>query len=795
MASRERNIQEAQINTCNWFLDTDVFKNWHSRTNVRVDAGLLWVKGKPGSGKSTLMKHAVDWMEKIEGSHATVASFYFNARGADLEKATLGLFRSILHQICVQDRTVRAEFLDLYKSRSRRATLAEELSWTQSELQAFIRRVFREGKPRQSFIFIDALDECELQAVRDVVYFFAEIAKLALEHGLCLNICLSSRHYPTIGLPHCPEVIVEAGNEADIAAYIRDRFSFAPPSEASIVAKLQSSIAEKAAGVFLWVVLIVDLLLQDLDSGQSMDRLTKRLNQIPRSMEDLYADRCRSISAEERAFSVSLIQWVLYGGNIIDHASFHPPGTTVLAAHFSVPGVRFQSGVDDCFFDTDAQAYERSIRRIKNASRGLVECTNNFWRIQFIHETAREFFSTGPGFGLLEPSLAEDPKGFSYTALKRGCINIIEAAAGYLRPDSWLSWFVAGARKEVIDYAREVESRGGSNIDIVEGLTAGRYNELHPGQSPLRFVTRVGLTSCALALLEQGVPPDEAGHSNTRSRSAVVDGRRFGEWDPGDPNGVFLEFSAGLQGVKSDDSGYSYMTPLAVLCCPSRLNTYPGSQDKVNKAFMKSLVMHGANLECRNEHGMTPLLFTVAYGYFDMAEFLIISGADVNATCSDHGIPVLQYAVYSRRLTGINIRPTPAEYHKLLELLLARGADHNYESPKEPMALHAVVTSCASADTARLVINAGVDVNAVDGDGKTALHHATTRADEPCALELIQLLVEAGCPRAVRDKNGQTALDVALEVNPEIGAEMRTLLTCTGGEPPETEGPDVDRKA
>lgn len=269
---------------------------------------MLWIKGKPGAGKSTMMRHTAERMAQEESGNATVASFYFNARGSSLEKSPVGFLRCILHQICLEDTSIRAQFLQLYRKRLDRATRNEQWSWSQSDLEDFTRDVFRVVEARPTFIFVDAIDECDTKTARQLVYFLAACGKIAWQNSQHLNICMSSRHYPEISLPNCPEIIAEGGNKMDIETYIHDRFSFVPPDESTTALRLTASIIEKAAGVFLWVVLIVDRLLQDFDAGQPMNTLIERLEQVPRTMEDLYAGACRQLSAEERDFSIPLIQ-------------------------------------------------------------------------------------------------------------------------------------------------------------------------------------------------------------------------------------------------------------------------------------------------------------------------------------------------------------------------------------------------------------------------------------------------------------------------------------------------------
>lgn len=70
------------------WLDADMQEKHH---------GLLWIKGNPGAGKSTIMKCAA---RHASESHTDqrVLSFFFNARGESLEN-TEGMYRALLHQV------------------------------------------------------------------------------------------------------------------------------------------------------------------------------------------------------------------------------------------------------------------------------------------------------------------------------------------------------------------------------------------------------------------------------------------------------------------------------------------------------------------------------------------------------------------------------------------------------------------------------------------------------------------------------------------------------------------------
>jgi ABC-type molybdenum transport system ATPase subunit/photorepair protein PhrA len=74
----------------------------------------LWIKGKPGAGKSTLMKKI---LSHFQGSSQEflIASYFFHGRGNNpLQKSPLGMMRSIVYQLLDQSNTLCQAFLPLF---------------------------------------------------------------------------------------------------------------------------------------------------------------------------------------------------------------------------------------------------------------------------------------------------------------------------------------------------------------------------------------------------------------------------------------------------------------------------------------------------------------------------------------------------------------------------------------------------------------------------------------------------------------------------------------------------------
>jgi len=79
-----------------------------------------------------------------------------------------------------------------------------------------------------------------------------------------------------------------------------------------------------------------------------------------------------------------------------------------------------------------------------------------------------------------------------------------------------------------------------------------------------------------------------------------------------------------------------------------------------------------------------------------------------------------------------------------------------------------VVASWKDLAAARLLLDAGANVNAKGEDGDTALHRAAAYDD----VELANLLVERGAAVAEQNDCGDTALDVAVRVGSDGIVEL-----------------------
>jgi len=111
-SSRELNFHVEDIedpfkDTFSWIFDLPFFVTW-----LQEGSGLFWIHGKPGSGKSTLMKLVFQDLRTRQLLHnwqrssiEVVAGFFFHHRGSAIQKSFEGLLRSLVVQClgAVQD--------------------------------------------------------------------------------------------------------------------------------------------------------------------------------------------------------------------------------------------------------------------------------------------------------------------------------------------------------------------------------------------------------------------------------------------------------------------------------------------------------------------------------------------------------------------------------------------------------------------------------------------------------------------------------------------------------------------
>ncbi|KAF4843274.1 Ankyrin-3 [Colletotrichum siamense] len=406
--ARHATIKKAHSETCEWLLQNPLYKKWLDKAHSAQHHGFFWISGKPGAGKSTIMKFTFNRAKRAIRKNGAIISFFFNARGDTLEKSTFGLYRSLLLQLLERFPDLQTVLEDSTLIPSKQTSCPDI-----DILQDLFREALRSIGQRRVTCFIDALDECDETQIREMIVFFEQVGEQAIAKDVHLKICFSSRHYPHIDVRYGLKLILEdqPGHKHDLDTYIK---SYLRAGSGPHIEKIRAEILEKAGGVFMWVVLVVDLLNKELVRGNwySVKRL---LREIPAGLSELFKDILRRDSDNTEQFLLCM-QWVLFARRPLTPIELHYAVLSGLSEGPEHPIVHDSDWVGDNIIELF----------VTSSSKGLAEITkSDKATVQFIHESVRDFLFKDNGLQELWPTLGRDFETSSHETLKNCCLTHI----------------------------------------------------------------------------------------------------------------------------------------------------------------------------------------------------------------------------------------------------------------------------------------------------------------------------------------------------------------------------------
>ena len=187
--------------------------------------------------------------------------------------------------------------------------------------------------------------------------------------------------------------------------------------------------------------------------------------------------------------------------------------------------------------------------------------------------------------------------------------------------------------------------------------------------------------------------------------------------------------------------------------------------------IIKLMMEKGANINAVEENpnfGGAALIAAVQSNNFEFARLLVKYGADVNIT--HEGDTAMHYLAHMH--ADEDYDKDKNDLIRIGKLLIKNGIDVNARDDEGDTALHIAASQNDLTFVTCLVEEAGngIDVNAMDVEGKTALHIAASENDLPIATYLVE---EAGADVNLRDINDNLFWHLATEQ--EVEDRLRSL--------------------
>jgi len=298
-----------------WLWVHSEYRKWSTADSSR----LLCIEGKPGSGKSTLMKYFKNNLLKREPNSrsAIIASFFYSYREGESQRSHYSMLRSILYDILDQKDSFfyhfQSEFRK-YQALGREPGHGDLNKSHYESLQNVLLSIGKHESRERIYLLIDAIDESSDQDRRDILQL---LLKLCCNNCCIFKVFVASR--PVVELNHLigksqAVIRMQDMNKVDIQNYVQ---SFLHPQLESEISEndlhqAKEYILEHAQGVFLWVHLVGNELIRFVETGYSRREMFSFLQGLPRELDGLYQrmlqdiEECGDVEVTKRMFQLVL---------------------------------------------------------------------------------------------------------------------------------------------------------------------------------------------------------------------------------------------------------------------------------------------------------------------------------------------------------------------------------------------------------------------------------------------------------------------------------------------------------
>lgn len=300
----------------------DDFVSWLER-----DHGIFHISGKPGSGKSTLMKYLCqhrstkDHLKAWAGDkNLSIGEFFFWRPGSALQKSLKGIIRGLLHCVLSQAPDLIPV---VFPAQWEKSMFNDKIHIEHHECQQGFNLLTSMNANSRNYkfaFFIDGLDEFDGNHSDLIRQLFDWVT-----NSQNVKLCVSSREWAVFheAFQDCPQFSLHHLTRSDMQRVVRDRFQELNigtidcktiQAEQPQTRLLVDDVVEKSEGVFLWLSLVLRHLEEGLINGDDMEDLIKITNSLPTELEPMFWNLLDSIPRSNLRLAFAMLTFASFAG-------------------------------------------------------------------------------------------------------------------------------------------------------------------------------------------------------------------------------------------------------------------------------------------------------------------------------------------------------------------------------------------------------------------------------------------------------------------------------------------------
>ena len=306
-------LRQQSGTSCEWLFKLKAYQKWMNE----VESPLLWLKGSPGAGKSTLSSVLVrDLYERHEPGSA-IAFCFFDSRQGQASSARY-ILKALAYQLRDCIRRTGAES-------ALHSTIREDDKLTGSmsldQFQRKLRGVFVSVDiTAPVFLVLDGLNDDDDEGVKKVILHEILRVNRSREKSHIFRCFITSRFKCEARISKEDLIQIDMSTESGVQ---NDMFKFATtqlenilrtsPKQTAPVYNLAEQLCSRANGIFLWLALS----LEDIQQVESALDPVDIIRTLPASIDTFYQRALQKIPSQDVEMAQRIFSWLTVASRLL----------------------------------------------------------------------------------------------------------------------------------------------------------------------------------------------------------------------------------------------------------------------------------------------------------------------------------------------------------------------------------------------------------------------------------------------------------------------------------------------